>query len=105
MPADLNQTFSSVREAQAKLIQAAAALGVAYFVQSVRRRQMVAEFYKRDPHGDIDKIYAQLLKDAPAVKQAEANLLRAQHNLDEASSICVTPRCLRRSMAWLRGGM
>jgi membrane fusion protein (multidrug efflux system) len=45
---------------------------------------MVEQFYKRDPKGDIDRIYAQLLKDAPAVKQAEANLLRAEKNLADA---------------------
>ncbi|HEX3600796.1 MAG TPA: efflux RND transporter periplasmic adaptor subunit, partial [Lacipirellulaceae bacterium] len=83
VPEDLNQTFSSVREAQAKLIQAAAALGVIISF-NLSPRAMVEEFYKRDPHGDIDKIYDQLLKDAPAVKQAEASLLRAQHNLDDA---------------------
>ena len=83
VPADLDQTFSSVREAQAKLMQAAATLGV---IESFNKlpRQLVADFYKRDPHGDIDKIYEQLLKDAPAVKQAEAKLLQAEHNLDEA---------------------
>jgi membrane fusion protein (multidrug efflux system) len=83
VPADLNQTFSSVREAQAKLIQAAAALGVVISF-NLSPRAMVEEFYKRDPQGDIDKIYNQLLKDAPAVKQGEASLLRAQQNLDDA---------------------
>jgi membrane fusion protein (multidrug efflux system) len=83
VPADLNQTFSSVREAQAKLSQAAAELGV---VDSFNKspRQMVTDFYKRDPQGDIDRIYAKLLKDAPAVKQAEAKLLQAERNLAEA---------------------
>ena len=48
VPADLNQTFSSVREAQSKLMQAAAALGV---VESFNftPKQMVEDFYKRDP--------------------------------------------------------
>ena len=45
---------------------------------------MVAEFYKRDPEGKIDRIYEQLLKDAPAVKQAQAKLRQAQRNLDQA---------------------
>ncbi|HEX4413978.1 MAG TPA: HlyD family secretion protein [Lacipirellulaceae bacterium] len=83
VPADLNQTFSSVREAQAKLMQAAAALGV---VESFNftPQQLIDDFYKRDPKKNIDTIYDQLLKDAPAVKQAEANLLRAQANLDDA---------------------
>src|SRR5215475_8989835 len=49
------------------------------------RQQLVADFYKRDPHGDIDRIYAQLLAEAPAVKQAEAKLSQAQRQLDEAT--------------------
>jgi membrane fusion protein (multidrug efflux system) len=81
VPEDLNQTFSSVRQAQAQLIQAAAALGVVQQAFDVTPRQMVAEFYKRDPKGDINKIYESLLKDAPAVKQAQAKLLEAQRNL------------------------
>ena len=47
-------------------------------------KQVVEEFYKRDPGGDIDRIYADLIKNAPAVKQAEADLLQAQRNLDQA---------------------
>ncbi len=45
---------------------------------------MVEDFYKCDPQGDIDKIYVQLLKDAPAIKQAEAKLLQAEKNLADA---------------------
>ncbi len=83
VPPDLDQTFSGVRQAQASLIQAAAQLGVtATFNQTPR--EMIAEFYKRDPQGDIDRIYAQLLKDAPTVKQAESRLAEAQRNLDQA---------------------
>ena len=83
VPPDLDQTFSSVREAQAKLIQVAAQLGV---TGSFNRspKQMVADFYKRDPKGDIDRIFEQLLKDAPAVKQAEAKLAETKRNLDQA---------------------
>ena len=79
----LNQTFSSVRQAQESLMQAAAALGVSdSFDKSPQ--QMVSDFLKRDPSGDIDRIYAKLLKDAPTVKQAEAKLAEAQRNLDQA---------------------
>jgi membrane fusion protein (multidrug efflux system) len=65
------------------LMQVASQLGV---TQSFNNspKEMLAEFYKRDPKGDIDKIYAQLLKDAPAVKQAESKLAQAQRNLDQA---------------------
>ena len=83
VPPDLDQTFSGVRQAQASLLQAAAQLGVTGSFNQTPR-QMVAEFYKRDPHGDIDRIYAQLLKDAPAVKQAESKLAQAQRDLDQA---------------------
>ena len=58
-------------------MQAAATLGVIDSF-NMTPRQMVADFYKRDPQGDIDRIYDQLLKDAPAVKQAEAKLLQAE---------------------------
>ena len=75
--------ITGVRQAQASLIQAAAQLGVAASFNQTPR-QMIAEFYKRDPQGDIDRIYAQLLKDAPAVKQAESRLAEAERNLDQA---------------------
>ena len=45
---------------------------------------MIAEFYKRDPSGNIDSIYAQLLKAAPDVVQAGAKLNQAQANLRQA---------------------
>jgi membrane fusion protein (multidrug efflux system) len=65
------------------VIQAAAALGYAASFNQTPR-EMVAEFYKRNPQGDIDRIYEQLFKTAPAVKQAEAKLLQANRNLDDA---------------------
>ncbi len=83
VPKDLDQTFSSVREAQARLIQAAAQLGVSDSFNKTPK-QMVTDFYKRDPQGNIDRIYAQLLKDAPAIKQSEAKLAQARRNLDQA---------------------
>jgi len=83
IPADLDQTFSAVKEAQGRLMQTVAQLGV---IQSFNDspRQMLATFYKRDPEGNIDRIIAQILKEAPAVKQAEAKLGEAQANLDQA---------------------
>lgn len=83
VPPDLDQTFSSVRQAQFSLIQAASQIGV---VDSFDKtpKQLVAGFLKRDPTGNIDRIYEQLLKNAPAVKQAEAKLAEAQRNLDQS---------------------
>jgi membrane fusion protein (multidrug efflux system) len=80
VPADLDQTFSSVLEAQADLIESAAQLGVVHsFDQSPK--QMLDEFEKQ---GDIDRYFAQLVKDAPTVKQAEAKLEVARQNLAQA---------------------
>src|SRR6185437_3767419 len=41
-------------------------------------------FYKQDPKGDLDKIYARLISNAPTVKQAEAKLLQARGDLAKA---------------------
>src|SRR4051812_7428978 len=83
VPPDLDQTFSTVREAQAKLQQAAADLGV-YDSFNLTPKEMVKNFYQRDPGGNIDRIYADLLKNAPTLKQAQAKLVQAQRNLEQA---------------------
>jgi membrane fusion protein, multidrug efflux system len=83
VPPDLDQTFSSVRQAQYALLQAASQLGVEQPFDRTPK-EMVDEFYKRDPQGNIDRIYDQLLKDAPPVKQAQAKVMEAQRNLDQA---------------------
>jgi membrane fusion protein, multidrug efflux system len=85
VPPDLDQTFSSVKQAQAALIEAASQLGVTMSSFNLSPKEMVTEFYKRDPQGDIDRIYAQLVKEAPAMKQADVKVLQAQRNLDQAN--------------------
>jgi membrane fusion protein (multidrug efflux system) len=84
VPADLDQTFSSVRQAQADLIQGAAQLGVVHGSYDQTPKQTLDEFYRRDPGGDINRIFAEIIKNAPSLKQAEANLLQAQRDLDQA---------------------
>ena len=80
VPADLDQTFSSVLQAQADLIESAAQLGVVHsYDQSPK--QMLAEFEKE---GDIDRVFAQLAANAPAVKQAQAKLEVANQELAQA---------------------
>ena len=83
VPADLDQTYSAVKEAQGRLMQTAAQLGV---VQSfdTSPKEMLATFYKRDAQGDIDRILDQLFKDAPLVKPAEGKVDEAQAHLDQA---------------------
>jgi membrane fusion protein (multidrug efflux system) len=80
VPPDLDQTFSSVLAAQADLIQSAARLGVIHSYAQ-RPKQMLDEFEK---HGDIDRYFAQITSDAPAVKQAGAKLEVANRELAQA---------------------
>ena len=85
VPADLDQSFSSVRQALADLLQTAAQLGVVPSSYNLSPQQVVDEFYRRDPSGDLDRIYAEVIKNAPSLKQAETNLLQAQRDLDQAN--------------------
>jgi len=80
VPPDLDQTYSSVLAAQADLIQSAAQLGVIHSYAQ-RPKQMLDEFEK---HGDIDRYFAQITTDAPAVKQAAAKLDAANRDLAQA---------------------
>src|SRR5262252_319146 len=82
VPPDIDQTFSSVREAQAALIQAAAQLNVVHsYVQ--QPKQMVEQFENLD-QGDVDRTLAGLTAGAPAVKQAEAKVESAKRDLVQA---------------------
>ena len=84
VPPDLDQNFSSVREALATLLQDAAPLGIIPSSYDETPKQVIDEFYRRDPSGNLDKIYADLIKNAPSLKQSEASVLTAQRNLDQA---------------------
>jgi membrane fusion protein (multidrug efflux system) len=82
VPADLDQTFSSVREAQAALIQTAAQLGVAHSYEQLPK-EMLKQFESLN-RGDVDRSLAGFTDDAPAVKQAKAKLESAERDLVQA---------------------
>ncbi len=82
-PHDLDQTFSSVRQAQADLIQVGAQLGITVSF-GVTPRRMLEEFEKQAPGGDMDRLFVELARQAPAVNQAEARLQQAQRDLEQA---------------------
>ncbi len=84
VPPDLDQTFSAVRQALGDLLRSAAAFG--YFPASwtATPKEAIAAFYKQDPEGDLNRIYAHLIPQAPAIKQAEAKLRQSQRDLDQA---------------------
>jgi membrane fusion protein (multidrug efflux system) len=83
VPANLSQTFSSVRQAQFELMEAASQLGIVYPFDK-GPKEMVDDFLKRDPQGNIDNIYANLLKNAPAILQAQDKVAQAERDLDQA---------------------
>ncbi|MFZ0502616.1 MAG: HlyD family secretion protein [Chthoniobacterales bacterium] len=85
VPDNLDQSFSSVRQAQADLLQSAAQLGIVPSSYSLTPQQMLDEFYRRDPAGDLDRIYAEVIKNAPSLKQAQTTLMEAQRDLDQAN--------------------
>jgi membrane fusion protein (multidrug efflux system) len=85
VPADLGQTFSSVQQAEADLLNAAAQLGITGSSYKLTPKEVIAEFYRRDPSGDIDKIYDKVMKDAPGLKQAQTKVMEAQRDLDNAN--------------------
>jgi len=82
VPPDLDQTFSSVREAQAALIQTAAQLDVVHSYEQLPK-QMIEQFEKLN-QGDVDRTLAGLTANAPAVKQAQAKLEFANRDLIQA---------------------
>jgi membrane fusion protein, multidrug efflux system len=84
VPPDLDQTFSSVRQAQADLLQSAAQLGIVPSSYTLAPQEMLDEFYRRDPTGDLNRIYAEVIKNAPTLKQAQTSVMEAQRDLDQA---------------------
>jgi membrane fusion protein (multidrug efflux system) len=84
VPEDLDQNFSTVRQALADLAQSASQLGYFPATWNATPKEAVAAFYKQDPKGDLDAIYAKLIPNAPLIKQAEAKVLQARRDLDQA---------------------
>ena len=84
VPPDLDQNFSSVRQALAELIQSAAQLGYSPPTWNPTPKEAIGAFYKQDPEENLDRIYAKLIPNSPAVKQADAKLLKAKRDLEDA---------------------
>jgi membrane fusion protein, multidrug efflux system len=82
VPPELDQTFSSVRDAQAALIRTAAQLGVGHSYEQLPK-QMLKQFENLN-QGDVDRTLAGLTAQAPAVMQAQAKLEAANRDLVQA---------------------
>jgi membrane fusion protein (multidrug efflux system) len=84
VPDNIAQTFSSVRQALGQLTYSAAQLGYTPQRWNATPKETLDEFYNRDPHRDVEKIFAKMIPEAPAVKQAEARLEQARSDLAQA---------------------
>src|SRR5262249_34588568 len=80
---NLPQTFSSVRQAVGDLMQSAAQFGYLAKSFDATPNEVITGFIKQDPEGNIDRVIAKLIPDAPPIKQAEAKLLRAQRDVEQ----------------------
>jgi membrane fusion protein, multidrug efflux system len=84
VPADLNQNFSTVRQALEQLVQSAAEIGYYPTSWDQTPKQTLDEFYRQDPKGNLDHIFAHIIPQAPMIKQAESKLLQAHRDLEQA---------------------
>jgi membrane fusion protein (multidrug efflux system) len=84
VPADLNQTFSSVRMALADCMQTVAQLGLPQYSIELTPNEALEAFRRLDKDGDIDRILRDLIPKVPGVLQAKAQLAQARHDLDQA---------------------
>jgi membrane fusion protein (multidrug efflux system) len=83
VPPDLADNYSGVRQALGQLLHSAAELGYTPASWDVTPKAALTEFLKLDPSAKLDRIYAKLIPNAPAIKQAEAkrDLAQAELNL------------------------
>jgi membrane fusion protein, multidrug efflux system len=84
VPPDLDQNFSTVRQAMADTLKSATQLGYISSSWDGTPEQAIQEFYRQDKNGNVDAIYAKLIDDSPAVMQARANLQQVKSDLDQA---------------------
>jgi membrane fusion protein (multidrug efflux system) len=84
VPKDLDQEFSTVREALGQLLASAAPLGIVPQSYVATPKQVIEEFYRRDPEGNLDRIYAKIVQEAPPIKLAQSKVDEAQAQLDQA---------------------
>ena len=79
VPPNLDETFSSVLQAQAELIQTAAELGVVHSYNQTPK-QMLGKLFEQ-VLGGVDRTFDRLAPMAPAVKQAESKVESAKRDL------------------------
>ena len=81
---NLDQDFSTVRQAVAALQQAAAPLGITASSFNLTPKTLLEDFYKQHTEGDIDAILKVIAQKAPPIELAKAQLDQAKADLDQA---------------------
>jgi membrane fusion protein (multidrug efflux system) len=84
VPEDLEQNFSTVRDALGAVYASVTQLGFTPASWNATPKQAIQEFYSQDPEGNLDRIFERLIPKAPAVKQAEAKVAQAKDDLAQA---------------------
>ena len=84
VPADLDQTYSGVREALDALVQSMAQVGVPLNPSYQTPQQALDGFIRLYEEGNLDRILERIVPEAPSVLQAEAKRLQALNDLAEA---------------------
>ncbi|GAA4435962.1 efflux RND transporter periplasmic adaptor subunit [Bremerella cremea] len=84
VPENLDQSFSLVRQSLANLFEALATLGYQPQSWNVTPQEAIKQiFHDEDPVAE-DQFLTKLIDEAPAIQQAEAQLLEARRNLERA---------------------
>jgi membrane fusion protein (multidrug efflux system) len=83
-PVELTENYSAVRQALGQLLQIVSQIG--YKPKTIEATPKLAfeEFLNQDPDQNVERIYAKLIPQAPAIKQAEAKLLEANRDVAKA---------------------
>ena len=84
VPPGLEDNYSAVRQALQQVLQSISDLGYVPPALEATPKEAIASFLKQDPEGNIERIYAKLMTNAPAIKQAEAKLEEARRDLAQA---------------------
>jgi membrane fusion protein (multidrug efflux system) len=84
VPEEIDQNFSTIREALGDLLQSAAQFGYSPASWNATPKEAIDEFYQQDPEGNLDRILTKVIDRAPAIQQAEAKLEQTRRDLDQA---------------------
>jgi membrane fusion protein (multidrug efflux system) len=81
VPGDLDQNYSAIRQALGQLYRSACLLGFAPPSWVLSPKQALDVFERQDPERNLDRIFANLIAQAPSIKQAERKLHQARRDL------------------------